>query len=344
MDHTKYIKTLGFNSNQPVGRGFNYPYDIDFSSDGRIFLVNRMGGLNSRGVRIQIFTFDEEWLSEFGTGPGNGDDQFTIPVCIAINKKDDVFITDEYLNEVKVFDKHGSFLRKWGNGENGTYSLKGPAGIDHGPDGTVFVVEQYSNKISKFSDDGSYISSWGEEGSAPGQLNLPWGLTVDNRGSVFVADWRNDRIQKFTQDGEYICSYGKSGTGEGEFHRPSSVAVDSKGYIYVADWGNERVQVLDPDGDFCQLLKGEATLSKWAEEWLEVNPDEYDLRKNSDLDIKQLPDHLKTPYHIASQTEPIFWGPVSVMIDDKDQLFVTEHSRHRIQVYSPSKTQSTAAI
>ena len=100
MDHTKYIKTLGFNSNQPVGRGFNYPYDIDFSSDGRIFLVNRMGGLNSRGVRIQIFTFDEEWLSEFGTGPGNGDDQFTIPVCIAINKKDDDTYQDGLLKAV----------------------------------------------------------------------------------------------------------------------------------------------------------------------------------------------------------------------------------------------------
>ena len=40
------------------------------------------------------------------------------------------------------------------------------------------------------------------------------------------------------------------------------------GDIYVADWGNERVQVLDPDGRFVQNLRGEATNSKWAEDFL----------------------------------------------------------------------------
>ena len=66
---------------------------------------------------------------------------------------------------------------------------------------------------------------------------------------------------------------------------------------------------------------------------MEVNPDEYDLRKQSDLLPNDLPGHLKNAYHTASQTEPVFWGPVSVKIDAKDRLYVTEHSRHRIQVY-----------
>ena len=70
-----------------------------------------------------------------------------------------------------------------------------------------------------------------------------------------------------------------------------------------------------------------------VEEWLEVNPDEYDLRKESTLLVKDLPKHLTTPYHQGSQSEPIFWGPVSVKVDSEDRLYVTEHSRHRIQVF-----------
>ena len=329
MNKMNYLKTIGLNSNQPIGRGFNHPYDIDFSNDGRIFMINRATGGGRRGVRIQIFTFDEEWLGEFATGSGNEDEQFVTPVCLSISDDDHVYITDEYLNEVKVFDNQGGFINRWGSG-----NLQGPAGIAHSGDGSVFVVEQYANKIGKFTKEGSRISSWGEEGDGKGQFNLPWGLTVDGEDNVYVADWRNDRIQKFTKDGEFIDSYGESGDGPGQFYRPSSVALDSNGSIYVADWGNERVQVLDPEGEFRQMLEGEATLSKWAEEWLEVNLDEYDLRKESDLLVKDLPKHLRTPYHTASQTEPIFWGPVSVKIDDKDQLFVTEHGRHRIQVYA----------
>ena len=321
----KYLKTIGFNSNQPIGRGFNYPYDIDFSQDGRIFMINRMGGHNGSGIRIQIFTFEENWLEEFATGPGNGNEQFTIPVCLAFDDEDRIYITDEYLNEVKIFDNQGRFLTKW--------AAEGPSGIIHGRDGFVYVVEQYAARVTKFSREGERISSWGTEGSGEGEFNLPWGITIDFQNNFYVADWRNDRIQKFNSDGMFLDSYGQSGTKEGEFHRPSSVAVDGRGFIYVADWGNERVQVLNPDGDFHQMLEGEATLSKWAEEWLEVNPDEYDLRKESTLLVKDLPKHLTTPYHRASQSEPIFWGPVSVKIDSNDRLYVTEHSRHRIQIF-----------
>ena len=129
--------------------------------------------------------------------------------------------------------------------------------------------------------------------------------------NVYVADWRNDRIQKFTSEGEFSASFGESGYGEGQFNRPASVAVDSDGNIYVADWGNERVQILGPDGGFLQMLRGEATLSKWAMDFFEANPDEMKEREISDL-APDLPSHLHTPYHISSQTESYFWGPASV--------------------------------
>ncbi len=334
----RYLKTIGFNSNQPIGRGFNYPYDTAFSSDGRIFVLNRMGGLNARGIRIQICTFDEDWLGEFATGPGDGDDQFRVPVCMSFDAQDNLYVTDESLDEVKVFDSSGGFVRKWGASiADGFGALRGPAGVAHAPDGSaVYVVEQYAARIRKLTAEGESVLAWGERGDDCGQFDLPWGAAVDADGCVYIADWRNDRVQKFSPDGEFIAAFGESGDGEGQLHRPSSVAVTRDGLICVADWGNERVQILYPDGEFCQMLRGEATLSKWAEEWLEVNQDEYDARKASELDVGDLPSHLRTPYHIASQTEPIFWGPVSVKLDSEDRLYITEHSRHRIQIYHPA--------
>ena len=329
----KYLKTIGFNSNQPIGRGFNYPYDTAFSADGRIFVLNRIGGLNVRGIRIQICTFDEDWLGEFSTGPGTGDDQFKVPVCMAFDAHDNLYVTDEVLNEVKVFDSQGNFVKRWGTDVDNLGSLQGPAGIAHGSDGTTYVVEQYANRVSRLTANGELVQVWGEKGTGEGQFDLPWGAAVDSHDNVYVADWRNDRVQKFTPDGEFIAAFGNPGDGQGQLHRPSSVAVTSDGLICVADWGNERVQVLDPDGGFLQMLHGEATLSKWAKEWLEVNQDEYGARMGSDLLVKDLPAHLRSPYHTASQTEPIFWGPVSVTLDSEDRLYVTEHSRHRIQIY-----------
>jgi DNA-binding beta-propeller fold protein YncE len=165
---------------------------------------------------------------------------------------------------------------------------------------------------------------------------MPWGVTVDTQGDVYVADWRNDRIQKFTSSGAFLVSYGESGNSAGQFHRPSGVAVDPEGYLYISDWGNERLQVLSPDGDCVANLRGQATLSKWAEEFFAVNPDERETRAQSNL-VPDLPPHLSAPHHVSSQSEPYFWGPVSVKLDREGRLFVTEANRHRVQVYQRAK-------
>ena len=116
---------------------------------------------------------------------------------------------------------------------------------------------------------------------------------------------------------------------------PSSVAVDREGYIYVADWGNERVQMLDPEGGFVTKLRGQATLSKWAENFLRINAEEAEARAtaNLELDLQYVVDE---PHEESSHIEKYFWAPVSVKLDADEILYVTETNRHRIQVYKRS--------
>ena len=328
----EYLKTIGIVNNGDNGRGFANPYDLAISKDGRIFVLNRCDPLIADAVRVGVCTIDEQHLYEFGNGYGSGDGQFTWPVAMAFDSQERLYITDEHNHRVAVYDSPGSYLTQWGvfGGDDG--ELNGPAGIDIDAKDNVYIVDQHNNRVQKFTTDGEYLTQWGEEGSGDGQFSLPWGVTVSSDGDVYVADWRNDRIQKFTPDGRFLASFGGSGQGDGQFHRPSSVAVDPEGYIYVADWGNERVQVLGPDGSFQLKLRGQATLSKWAEEFFASNPDEKRERERSNL-TPNLPPHLNTAYDISSQTEPYFWGPVSVKLDGEGRLYVSETNRHRFQIY-----------
>ena len=83
----RYLKTIGIKTNQPVGRGFLFPYDTAFSNDGRIFILNRGRVSQPPGTRIQICTFEEEYLGEFGRGKGMADGQFKVPVSMAFNSE-----------------------------------------------------------------------------------------------------------------------------------------------------------------------------------------------------------------------------------------------------------------
>ena len=149
---------------------------------------------------------------------------------------------------------------------------------------------------------------------------------------MYVADWQNDRIQKLTSDGEFIASFGKSGRGDGQLSRPAAVTVDDDGCVYVADWGNERVVIFDSDGGLVQNIRGEATDSKWADAFLEINVEEAAARAKSDMapDIEFFNDD---PHEESSHIEKYFWAPTSVKLDDEGRLYVTESNRHRVQIY-----------
>ena len=327
-----YVKTIGIVNNGYSGRGFANPCDMATSRDGRIFVLNRCDPARATAIRVGICNMDDEYLGEFGNGYGKEDGQFVWPVAMAFDSQDRLYITDEYNHRVTVFDSQGTFLAKWGEPGHGDGELDGPAGIAVDAEDNVYVADTNNHRVQKFTPEGRYLLGWGREGREDGRFNMPWGVTVDRERQVYVADWRNDRVQKYSPDGEFLAAYGQPGDGDGQFHRPSGVAVDPDGFIYVADWGNERVQVLAADGGFVTKLRGQATISKWAEEYFATNPEEVVAREVSNL-VPDLPPHLNTPYHISSQTEPYFWGPVSVKLDVDGRLYVTETNRHRIQIY-----------
>ena len=99
-----YIKTIGIVNNGLNGRGFANPYDVAIAKDGRIFVLNRCDPGRARAIRIGICNLDEEYLGEFGDGSGSGDTQFVLPVAMAFDSEERLYITDEHNQRITVFD------------------------------------------------------------------------------------------------------------------------------------------------------------------------------------------------------------------------------------------------
>jgi DNA-binding beta-propeller fold protein YncE len=291
-------------------------------SNDMVYVVNRSYENRPDGIHVTVCTLNEEYVKEFGSH-GEGDGEFIWPTAIALDKDENVYVADEWLNRISIFDKDGKFLSKWGKAGSGNGELHRPAGLAIS-DGAIFVTDSCNHRIQKFTLDGTYQSQFGSFGSAPGQLNMPWGLCLDTDGNFYVADWRNDRIQKFSSEGQHLASFGQSGSGVGQFNRPNGVCVDNDGEIYVADWQNDRVQILAPSGRFIAALTGDNQLSKWGKEKLLSNPDMIRQR-------------ALAMAHDQGAFEKSFSHPCAVRVDDQGRIAVLDHTRGRIQVYIKSR-------
>lgn len=309
-----------------TGQGFYAPVDMALTAEGTTYVACR-GGL-ALFARITKLHVDHRFIQEIGS-QGYGDGQFIWPTGVAVDGEENVYVTDDFLHRIVVFDKDGAFLRNVGSEGNGDGQLKAPAGIKVDADDNLVVADAQNHRVQVLDKSGRFIRKWGSQGAGNDQLNMPWGICLDNDGNVLVADWGNRRVQKFTANGEYLATYGGSGIGPGELDRPSGMAVDSDGDIYVADWNADAVNIYDPDdGRFIIGLTGNAREpSPWAKTLIAANPDMIKARRIADL----------------SEEWP-FKRPIAVSIDADDRVYVLEEYRHRIQVYDKVKDYTEHAL
>ena len=327
-----YNRTIGIAAME--GRGFYYPWSAAVADDGKIFVLGRGLDGDPRGVRVTVMNMEEEYFGTFGslgTGPG----QAIWNASIAIDSRQRVFTSDDKLNRIMVRTLEGELLATWGQQGTDEGQLNGPNGIAFNSHDELLVSDHLNGRIQKFTGEGKHLGTFGEFGNGNGQLNLPWDIFVDKDDNVFVSDWGNDRIVKYSGEGQFIANYGSSGRGNGEFDAPSSVCTDSEGYIYVADWGNQRIQVLDPEGGFVQSHGGEATISKWAKDFLDTNVEESRARSGADLE-RDIDFNTDDPHERSAHIEKLFWGPTSISLDNENHLLVVDSNRHRLQVFDIS--------
>ncbi len=320
-----------------TGMGFNSPVALALGADGTVYVANRGSesisnvpwnrtGVGQRVSKVSLGsqTGEEEYLGEFSRY-GSEKGQLIWPAGLAVDQQGSIYVTDEWLNRISVFDPEGNFLRCWDTVQSGDSEPNGASGIAIDANDTLFVTDGRSHKVRKFATDGTFLGSWGQLGSGEGELDSPWGITVDDQGYVYVADHKNHRVQKFTADGDFVAQFGRPGTKKGDLSYPTDVAVDPDGDVYICDWSKNawdrgRIKIFDAEGTCLTNLMGDAQeLSAWASMTVAANAD-----------------YLKRRREVHS-TEPewTFAQPTAVAFDAANsRVLVADTQRSRIQIYS----------
>lgn len=162
-------------------------------------------------------TFIRKW----GTG-GSSDGEFNIPIDVALDSGNNVYVVDMNNARIQKFDSNGNFITKWGSDGYGTYNSEFhyPQGIAITNSDEVFVSNYWGGlnptDLKRFDSDGNLIQAF------DGWWNSNWGL-------------REPSGMAFYSSASPLFTYSYSGT-----HSVYNV-------IYLADRANCRIMRTNSD-------------------------------------------------------------------------------------------------
>ncbi len=217
----------------------------------------------------------------------------------------------------------GPYTETLAGGPYTTYSsFAFPAGIVKYSGGGFLVADTSKNQILRVHPSGSVVvfAGTGIPGKLDGAANTatffgPQGLAWGANGDLYVADTYNNRIRKITAQGQVTTLAGSAqGFNDGtvqtaQFFRPTSIAFDaSKSVLYVADQFNYKIRKVEVSRGVVTTLAGSTA-----------------------------------GYHDSTISTDVKFGPtLSLALDDKGDLYVSDTAYHRIRkVLSPNGATST---
>ena len=113
----KYVTNVGFNADNG-GRGFHLPTAMVIRGDGRIFVASR-SNRNALGiVGIQMVTRNHDFFGQLGVY-GREPGQMIGPTALALDSEENLYLADDFLQRITVYDRDGGLSTTWGTRGSG---------------------------------------------------------------------------------------------------------------------------------------------------------------------------------------------------------------------------------
>lgn len=303
-----------------------------------------------------------EW-GEQGEAPG----QFDIPIDIAINSADEIYITDHYNGRIQKFDANGKPLAAFSVAPN-------PGGIAIAANGdlyiTHFAAAARSQKpgaedcVTVHTPDGQEKFRWGKHGKGDGEFDCPGGIALSSDERVYVADQTNHRVQVFDPTGKFLLKWGEYGNAPNQFGGgdavysrtggPQFVTLDNEGNVWTTESMGCRVQVFTHDGAFLRAWgSSEDKPGAFGGKFMGFKsgparlqgPVSLRFAKDDTLWITTISGRIQQftkdgncvggVFNGQGDAPGQFYAPHGLALDSKGNLYVVDAFNHRIQKFAP---------
>lgn len=278
-------------------------------------------------------------------GHGNEDGKFYSPVDIAVDESGFIYILDNALNKVQVFDENGAFVKSFGKSGNLPGEFNSPRAIALDDAGNVYVGSS-AGRVEKFDNDGNYLITIGNGiyGQEEGDFASTNQIVLDQDQNIYVLDASNYRVQVFNSDGNFLRTFGERDENPESFYTvPRVMSIDSKDNIYVGfrNLYNTRVNIYDNMGNYINYRSLPSTT--WGSHFSSDITDVF-IDQNGYMFASMYLNIFDVSYNRVNiydeQGQLINYSgmsqikkPLSVAVDSKDRVIVTSGQYDHVVVF-----------
>jgi len=150
-----------------------------------------------KNAPIQMTLTEEMSIGESGIE----EEIFSETIFINVDSKENLYVVDFKLNNIKVFDRSGDHIRTFAEQGQGPGELNMPSGIQITPNGELMVEEVMNRRLSFFTPEGKFLrsTSTADKTSLTGLILGPQGNMV-GRELVMEENKMWWAIKKYDKD------------------------------------------------------------------------------------------------------------------------------------------------
>jgi len=271
---------------------------------------------------------------EFVFGKKDENGSMVRPQGIAVDNKNNIYITDTGLKGVHVFNfinKSYKFIN--GKEEN---RLVSPIGVAISSDNKIFVTDSELKTIFVFDTKGELIYSFSD------RIIRPTGISIID-DEVYIVDTGANQLIVCDLLGTEKTRYGKRGTKDGEFNYPVSLcgSLNVKSFpdiIFVVDAMNFRIQEFKRNGLFVNKFGklGDGVGDFARPKSIAVDSEGHVYVVDALFDIVQIFDktgQILMAFGGSGSGFGNFSLPTGIAIDAQDRIYVVDSGNRRVQVF-----------
>jgi DNA-binding beta-propeller fold protein YncE len=169
---------------------------------------------------------------------------------IAIDSKNNIFISDGDNYRIQKFSSKGEFITSWGSRGHNEGEFDDIRGIAVDKYDHIYIADFLNNRVQKFSENGQFLNQFKFD-NEKGVISTPYGIAISKFNEIYLTNAEpSNLIMRFNENGKLIRYWGEYGKRNGEFDNPLGITIDEEGNVYIADNKNHRIQKFNREGTF----------------------------------------------------------------------------------------------